>query len=137
MVFNPLDYLPFGRSLDPPTPAPLSEVGLRTACGRAYYAAYLYARERLSGIGLSVPKGQPVHQWLQQRLRTAKNNDIQDLGRRLTRLADIRSGADYTLDNQATFHRGYGEKAVATAEQWIKEFGLVSDAQLKKDIRVG
>lgn len=107
--------------------------------GRAYYAAYLVARDRLAGIGRKCPDEESRHKWLIQRLATAKLPALQDLGDRLKNLKQQRSDADYELDTdtQQRFGALEGDKAAKKAKRWIDELSGIDGAALGSGIRPG
>jgi hypothetical protein len=127
--FDSSTFLPVARKLDTATG---SEADLRTAYGRAYYAAYLVARERLSALGHKHARADQVgvHAWLLGKLKNANDPDVRVLGRQLRGLYDGRLLADYDIDLQ-NYAPGMGHIAAVRAEQWIREFRGIPDARLR------
>lgn len=118
MAFDPVGFLATARRLDAAgSPGPESD--LRTAHGRAYYSAYLYARERLKSIGRKCPRGTQSHKWLLDQFRNAQTSEVRTLGRRLGGLYEARLDADYELDKQADFTPGSGHRAAVRSEHWM------------------
>lgn len=137
MPFDPRAFLGTARLLDVPHRQNPNEADLRTARGRAYYSAYLVARERLAGMGHHRPPGDQngTHGWLLKRLRGANDDDVRSLGRRLGALFDGRVGADYDLQDQSGYSSMSGHNAAVKAEQWIRDFEHLSDAKLRTALR--
>src|ERR1700748_2025974 len=50
-----------------------NEAEWRTATSRAYYAAFHYARDLLTGMGFTVPRADQAHQYLYHRLNNCGN----------------------------------------------------------------
>jgi hypothetical protein len=137
MPFDPTDFLKVARDLDTP-PAKSNEAQLRAAFGRAYYSAYLVARDRLAAVGHTRPRydASGVHEWLLQKLTTAKRDpEIQELGDILASLFDGRRLADYDIVQQAPYAPGKGYNQAVRAEQWIRDFNKISDDRLRNNIR--
>jgi uncharacterized protein (UPF0332 family) len=135
MPFDPREFLAVAHSLDGGS-TPGVEAALRTCRGRAYYSAYLVARERLAAVGIVMPLkhqgGQ--HQWLLSKLRSSRDDETRRLGKRLTRLYDQRIRADYDLLDCSDYEPKSGHNAAVSAEQWINEFLRLRDDELKKGI---
>lgn len=133
MPFDPIGFLATARSLDKDHP---DEAALRTCSGRAYYAAYLVARERLKALGFVRPSHEEgsAHSWLIGKLKRSVDRDVRALGRSLLGLFDERKDADYDLDRQA-YAPGGGHLAAVRAEQWIREFRRIPDARLTDGLR--
>jgi uncharacterized protein (UPF0332 family) len=67
---------------------------VRTAIGRAYYAAFLTVRRRLEGLGFSFPNDYRVHGAV---IGSAKQRHS-GIGNRLETLFTTRSDADYKMN---------------------------------------
>ena len=74
-----------------------SEPWWRTAVGRAYYAAFHEARELLTDLGFTVPPDERAHKYLIYRLSNCGTPAIEQAGRSLDALRDLRNLADYDL----------------------------------------
>ena len=85
--FDPVELLRIARSLAANTN---DEAALRVAVGRAYYALFLTARERLN---VKSKKGESVH----VKVVAAVKGENLALGERLDKLRRLRSSADYNL----------------------------------------
>lgn len=137
MAFDPKRFVDVGRSLCPPSPC--NEGASRTVHGRAYYAAFLVARERLKIAGHTNPRGNEApHEWLIQKLRTAINdNAVRTLGDRLLALKRARVDADYELASTRSFGSGTATYAVIQASDWIRDFEAIPVPRLQKVLRAG
>jgi hypothetical protein len=114
-------------------PATATEAEARTAQGRAYYAAYLTIREKLASLGIR-DNGSNPHQWLLQKLRTARNDDIQDIGDRLSAMLVIRHKADYSPTGY-TVYPSDGVLSANHGEQLLADFARISNDILQQSIR--
>jgi hypothetical protein len=139
--FNPSLFLEVARTLDP-AGGPSTEAAVRSSCGRAYYSAFLVARERLRVAGFTPPT-EGVHQWVIQRLKTARPDPdtlmlkLRTLGERLGSLMRERKLADYDLVVAPEFSTGRGNKAAARADAWMIEFSNIPIDDLKRVVRPG
>lgn len=136
MPFNPADFVEVARRLDHQALTP-TEACLRASVGRSYYGPFLVAFSRLNGLGIRyVPSAGPSkHQWLLQRLRTARDTDVRALGDRLASLLASRAKADYELDQQLLYRPSMGLEHARRAEEWIREFCALDDVRLRAAIR--
>jgi hypothetical protein len=129
MPFDPNLLIPVARELDK-AGSPLGEAGIRSACGRAYYAAYLIARERLKSLGHVAPSTGSVHRWLGKKLRGSSDPAVRKLGQRLGKLSTQRVQADYELGAQAKYVSGFGRQKADQSSKWITDFLAIPDPQL-------
>ena len=67
----------------------------RTAAGRAYYAAFLVARDLLVKAGFQVPPDQGGHAYIWLRLSNCGRTEIEEAGKTLRNLRRHRTWADY------------------------------------------
>jgi uncharacterized protein (UPF0332 family) len=94
MPVAPTDFLQVandlkaGKKIDPKEPVD------RTIVGRAYYAAFLAAREAVRSA-YGKPYYQPKHKALTDGLAGASDVDVAELGARLQTLKSLRQRADY------------------------------------------
>lgn len=88
---NPKDFLQTAQQLASAT----DEASLRTAVGRAYYAAFLVARDKL---GLTNMRKQ-VHLKVEQQLKRQRKFAVAG---KLHRLKELRHEADYKLSTAPT-----------------------------------
>ena len=115
---DPVDKLAVAKHLaDRPKEAP-EEACRRSACSRAYYAAFLVARAALRGAKLTPPRDK-VHSWVIRALKSSANADVKKLGGSLETVRDWRNKADYDL-SQAWPTFPY-DMAVKSAETIIAE----------------
>jgi len=89
---------------------------VRTSIGRAYYAAFLYVKERLERLGCNFPDDHGVHQAVIDEL---KESDA-TMGDQLDRLLQKRRIADYYMDKplekgEADFCTGISERIINKA----------------------
>jgi len=76
---------------------------VRTAIGRAYYSAFLYAKERLERLGQAFPDDHTVHQAVIDRLM---ERNFKLLGSQLDELLEARRDADYYMDVPLSISQG-------------------------------
>jgi uncharacterized protein (UPF0332 family) len=74
-----------------------NEADWRSAISRAYYAAFHVARAVLVQCGFDAPIGDQAHAYLWLRLSNCGHPDLEEVGRRLSRLRSLRNQADYQL----------------------------------------
>jgi hypothetical protein len=134
MAFDPTQFLPIARRLDPGVSGGAGEGEIRTAMGRAYYSAFLVARERLTEAGFTPNPGLSIHQWVLARLKTATDAHLKSLGGQLGSLFGNRKLADYDLGNQMGYSPGAGHRAASISEGWIRAFKTYPLADLKKNV---
>lgn len=96
MKFNWSEYLTLARQLAGKETNPASEEAkLRAAASRAYYAAFIKARNFLrDGDGLVIPR-KSTHQYVIKQFKSSPDRARKKIGRRLERLRDYRVLADY------------------------------------------
>ena len=96
-MFDPLEFLRFAEALT--IPPLMSESGARNAVSRAYYAVFLFARERLVHSGLMQRVGGAgEHGRVAQLLRAQANPTGQAAAHQLDILRRARNLADYDLE---------------------------------------
>jgi len=76
---------------------------IRTAVGRAYYAAFLYTKERLQRLGYHFPDDYRVHRAVIDKLMDRGDTTI---GSQLDTLFEKRRTADYYMDTPLHMHDG-------------------------------
>lgn len=96
MSFDWSEYLKVARELaGQPTAPPTEEAKLRSAISRAYYAAFIKARNFLQDKdGATIPF-QNSHQYVINQFRISTVGIRQKIGNRLLRLRIARNQADY------------------------------------------
>jgi uncharacterized protein (UPF0332 family) len=97
MTFDWSQYLNLAREIigQPTSPANL-EAKRRSAISRAYYAAFISARNYLQEIeGLSIPITADAHKYVVQQFKQSSDSDRQNIGRNLEKLRRERNQADY------------------------------------------
>ncbi len=95
-----------------------TEAEWRTACSRAYYAAFHVARQLLLALGFRVPQADRAHGYLWLRLSNAGVFQVQKAGRQLNDLRRERNWADY--DERRTITRATADQNVRLAEEVIQ-----------------
>lgn len=90
-MFDPLDFLKLAEEL---SASPGDEAKLRTSIGRAYYSAFLKAREWLKPKSLKSYNGPEAHKEVQDDLERYKERMLKD---KLSKLRRRRNEADYNL----------------------------------------
>lgn len=113
-TFDPSCFLAVAQEL---ARSPAVEARLRTAVGRAYYALYLLARERL---GEKAGKGERL------KTMTALNKKDPALKQKLALLEKLRVAADYHLVPRAPYDGTW-------EENWSEASLLVEDITAKLD----
>lgn len=108
MSFNPKEFLRLANDLASNVH---DEASLRSAVGRAYYAAMLQAREQLGIPG----HRRTIHRMVIGRLKRADRA----AGDQLDKLETLRGEADYELVVQDPIHR-----------DWLSNWGLASSYAL-------
>lgn len=102
-MFNPLDFLDMAEELKSAT----DETKIRTSIGRAYYAAFLYAREWLRGKNWSLYGDGRDHREVPKGLKHYKGRKLKGKMDSLRR--NYRNEADYNLG------RGFNERDASDA----------------------
>ena len=101
--FDPRQFLELADDLS--APVGTTEAALRTSVGRAYYAAFLVARDRLGAIPLLSPEDlydrPDVHGKVVQTVKGKKSG----LGDKLNKLRRLRQQADYVLSSDDSGYR--------------------------------
>lgn len=95
MTFDWSEYLNLARKLAGTDANPGNEAELRSAISRAYYAAFITARNYLRDRdNIRIPR-ERSHQFVINQFRESSDNYRAKLGRRLLRLRNYRVSADY------------------------------------------
>ncbi|WP_449419169.1 hypothetical protein [Phormidium nigroviride] len=96
MSFNWSEYLDLAQQLAGKAPiSATQESRLRSAISRAYYAAFIQARNRLrDGDSLSIPLDR-THQYVIRQFKNSPETLRQSIGKNLSRLRVNRNRADY------------------------------------------
>lgn len=116
--FDWSDYMKLARELwRQSARSPIKDAKLRTAISRAYYAAYISARNHLQDKDkVSIPY-QDAHQYVINYFLNSSDGTYREIGWRLKRLRRLRNKGDY--DNNFTDLVVRTPKALADAEQAI------------------
>ncbi|MBU0995366.1 MAG: hypothetical protein KJ737_22955 [Proteobacteria bacterium] len=77
---------------------PLTQADLRSAVGRAYYAAFNVAAEHLRKMGFTPSKGPNGHGDVQRKFSNCGNDDVALAAKNLSDLHGQRINADYKLN---------------------------------------
>ncbi len=94
-----------------------SEAECRTAIGRAYYSAFLEAREFVVGLGFRVAEGGACHNDVQLATNNCGNASLAKVSTHLRTLYQSRSVADYALHNLSGVDVGQAELMIQVAEE--------------------
>jgi uncharacterized protein (UPF0332 family) len=114
MVFDPTQFLDLGKRLVSGFDS--TEVGLRTAVGRAYYATFLLARAKSPVNLLTGGRGASDSHWL---VRSAmKKMSHEEIADKLGALATMRKTCDYDM-SQSVKDTDYDE-AIALADDLMQ-----------------
>lgn len=97
MTFDWSQYLNLAKEfLGQLTPPTNQEAKMRSAISRAYYAAFISARNYLQETeGLSIPKTADAHKYVVQQFKQSSETERQNIGRNLEKLRRDRNEADY------------------------------------------
>jgi uncharacterized protein (UPF0332 family) len=97
MSFDWLEYLNVAKELASVTTTPASqEAKLRAAISRAYYAAFIKARNHLRDKeGYSIPRTGNSHRFVSQQFVSSSDAVRQSIADKLSRLKAYRKQADY------------------------------------------
>lgn len=120
--FDPSDFLSFAQSL---SAAKASEAQLRTCVGRAYYAAFLTARERpkIDAAVRALPKRIRKKLGYHRTVVTALRKIDSGMGNQLDDLRKLRLLADYKLEEKGWPSRW--EKASFVAAQLVPKLSTL------------
>ncbi len=133
MSFDPAAFARVAAQITTPKTKP-GEEHIRTACGRAYYAAFLTARERLIAKGHPLPSDGTVHGKVLTILTGAEDRDVRALGHELQNFKGFRHDADYVLAGPyrsgVRFEQWYGALLAKSAHQWIDRFSGLAQSKL-------
>jgi hypothetical protein len=123
MSFNWAEYLSLAESLCglPVSGPPVgTEAMQRASVSRAYYAAYILARNHLRDVdGVRVPRGQNPHQFVAARFANHPDPMRASIGQHLDRLRTARNQCDY--DDVVPNLPGLAIGAAARANQVIAD----------------
>ena len=101
---NPSDNLELAKHLTSPDRGVPQEAAHRGAVGRAYYAAFIIARDALLRAGFPIPDTGKAHAVVAEELKKSSNTDVAAAGGSLEDLRTQRNRADYDLG--ARPHKG-------------------------------
>jgi hypothetical protein len=117
-----------------PQKAPI-EAALRGACGRAYYAAFVVARDALERAGQRLDEG--AHRLVPNLLKTSSVTALQEAGSMLGSLRLTRNSADYETGMRAVKARPFDSLRVVRAIKQAEEIILSVETAEKADKRLG
>lgn len=121
MTFEWLEYLNLARELTGKPTAPANrEAKLRTAISRAYYAAFIKARNHLRDReGLAIPKTGEAHRYVRQQFAVSPDRAHQKIAENLKYLLSYRRKVDY-VDTIAGLS-GMASIAIAISQKVISD----------------
>lgn len=119
---NPVDFYALADYLFANYPSGKREAAVRSAVSRAYYAAFLYARDVMRSWGCFLTT-KAVHSQVSQGLKCSGRRSFFLLGDKVAKLCREREKADYELDDAyaVDFHRirrYYRTVIDGLAEEW-------------------
>lgn len=117
-----------------PQKAP-EEAALRGACGRAYYAAFVVARDALERAGQHLDDA--PHQAVPSFLKASSITSLQNAGSLLGSLRLTRNSADYEAGMRAVRGAPFNTLRAARAIVQAKEIISSIDTVSKADARLG
>ena len=110
--FNPVNFFEVAEAVSSkPNP---SEAELRTSVGRAYYASFLVARDRLCEINVLPEWGRDfdkIHDKVIEKVSSVKSG----LGNNLRNLRRLRTQADYVLSEE---YPNYRHEYASWTQNW-------------------
>lgn len=115
---NPIDFYRLAVELYSDTAT--SQAKLRTAIGRAYYSAFLCARDRMSLEGVK----QDVHKQVINKYHSTGNQQDTLLANNLEDLRALRTDADYRCKTDVT--RRNAGKSLGLSKKILTQLGLIN-----------
>jgi len=94
----------------------------RTAIGRAYYAAFLIARQKLREKGVRIPESSEIHRIV---IQTFMEKGLSMIGNPLDQLREKRVDADYHMESNITV--SLGQKCAKLSEYVIQLIEGIKD----------
>ena len=91
------DFYRLAERLRDAPPARMEEAAERTAAGRIYYAAFIYARNLMRGWGCALTH-RGIHAQVSEGLKCSGQRDLLRIGHKLGQLHEERKAADYETD---------------------------------------
>lgn len=79
---------------------------IRTSVGRAYYASFLYTKEKMERSGIKVPEDHMVHDFVIDTLMDMDRKETTTIGSKLDKLRENRRIADYYMDTPIRMNEG-------------------------------
>lgn len=119
----------------PPRGAPV-EASMRCACGRAYYAAHVIARDLLRAK-FAVSRDGRAHREVIDLLKRSKNLDVRQAGLSLDRLKDTRNSADYDVGSITVRGLPFDKNRAAFAILQAQTIISMLESTAKTDRRLG
>jgi hypothetical protein len=95
------------------------EVESRATAGRAYYAAFLVARDFLRWLGFGLTNGGNCHLYAQYALNNSGHTILKQVSTHLKTLYDGRASADYNMGDRTTENPTKATAAVALSRLTI------------------
>jgi uncharacterized protein (UPF0332 family) len=115
-------FAEIARCLQNNPPNGLEEAAYRTAVGRIYYAAFLFAREMMTNWGCDFGSGGRVHAEVAEGLKCSGMRSLWKIGNHMVELHDQRKAADYDTDArfEADFERmwEYYDRILEIEDYW-------------------
>ncbi len=109
------------------------EACTRGACGRAYYAAFIVARDILEKATFAIPR-RGAHQRVADLLRQSTDKDVKARNLDLDQLRSLREQSDYEVGSKTNkaFAPGDSQRAILLSNTIITSFQTAA----QKDSRV-
>jgi uncharacterized protein (UPF0332 family) len=115
VTVNATDNVLLAKIVHLPVSGAPVEASMRCACGRAYYAAFVIARDLLvSRFSLSTGS---AHREVIDLLKRSKSSDVREAGLSLDRLRATRNSADYQVGIKPVAGRAFDKMRAALAIQ--------------------
>lgn len=122
MSFDWFEYLILAQELAGKTTIPASqEAKLRCAISRAYYAAFIKARNFLRERNISTIPRENAHHYVISQFRNSTDGGRRILGEKLQRLRTIRNQADY--NDIVTGLAGKSQEALGLSRRILSGLG--------------
>lgn len=133
MAFAPDEFLAVGDEVLSPSQS--VERHARTALGRAYYACFLGARDRLARLSVVHVTGHGEdHTRVENALRRTGIGKAIALADELREMRENRADADYDLSPNISEELtcDFAREELVRARRWMREFRTLSDSTLRQ-----
>lgn len=134
---NPSDNLELAKHLTTLIRGVPQEAAHRGAVGRAYYAAFIIARDALLRAGITIPDTGKAHAVVAEQLKRSADTDVAAAGGSLEDLRILRNRADYDLGARPHKGNAFDGLRAAFALAAAKTIVAAIEDCARKDKRLG